>query len=83
MAKPGRPPKSTSFAAKRWLYALCEFDKARQAGEKHSAALHTAAAEMLRKHPHLKISETEIKRMLAQLRRRPRGLVLFCSEMRP
>src|SRR5450755_3459428 len=83
MANRGRPRKSSSFGVIRWLHALFEFDRARRAGEKHSAALHTAAAEVLRKRPHLKISQTEIRRMHAQLRAPSLGMTLLCSELNP
>jgi hypothetical protein len=83
MAKRGRPRKSTSLLAKRRLYALNEYDKGRAAGEKHSEAVRIASEEVQRKYPHLKISQTEIKEMLAEWRGPSKGFVLFCKEIDP
>jgi hypothetical protein len=83
MARRGRPKKSSCLGAKRWLYALSEYDNARASGQKYSVALNTAATRILAKYPHLKICRTEIKRMLAQLRPLGKVMVLVCTEINP
>jgi hypothetical protein len=83
MAKRGRPRKNSSLVAKRRLYALNEYDKARAAGEKHSAAVRIASEEVQRKYPHLKTCQTEIKEMLAEWRGPNKGFVLSCKELNP
>jgi len=69
--------------AKRRLYALNEYDKARAAGEKHSEAVRIACEEVQRKYPQLKTCQTEIKEMLAEWRGPNKGFVLFCKEVNP
>jgi hypothetical protein len=81
MADRGRPKNPSSFVIRRWLCALLEFDRAKLLGEKHSGALGTAAAEMLKKYPHLKVSQTEIRRMLAKWRAPNAGMTFLCREL--
>lgn len=83
MAKRGRPTISSCLGAKRWLYALSEYDKARASGQKYSVVLDTAVMGILAKYPHLKTCRTEIKRMLAQLRPPGKAMVLVCTEINP
>jgi hypothetical protein len=49
----------------RALVALHGYNQARAAGEKHSVALTAAIAEVQKQFPGLRISETEVKRILA------------------
>jgi hypothetical protein len=83
MAKRGRPRKNSWLVTKRRLFALNEFDKARAAGEKHSAAVRIACEEVQRKYPHSKTCQTEIKEMLAEWRGPNKGFVFFSREVNP
>jgi hypothetical protein len=76
----GRPRKAKDtiqfwqFArAARVMYA---YDKAREKGEKHSAAIRDAVQFVKERSPELHISETEVKRILAAWRPRNAATIL-------
>jgi hypothetical protein len=81
MEKRGRPRKNglqPISVLNRVTLVTYAYDQARGAGEKHMAAI-TEAVEFIRKnHPSMKVSETEVKRILANYRskRRPVGLLV-------
>ncbi len=81
MEKPGRPRKNGEqpmWMLGRATLAVYGYDQARKAGEKHMAAITEAVRLIRATHPRMKISETEVKRVLADWRssRRPVGLVV-------
>jgi hypothetical protein len=47
---------------------LCAYDHHRARGEKHSSAVTAAVSDVARQMPGMKISETEVKRVLAEYR---------------
>jgi hypothetical protein len=67
--KRGRPPKNGVVEAKRFGRALMivhAYSKARDGGQKRSAAVREAV-DFVRQHdPEMRISETEVKRVLAE-----------------
>jgi hypothetical protein len=72
--KPGRPAKhgvKDPRTLSRTLAVLYSFDRARARGEKYSAAIRESVASVRQLHPEMRISETEVKRILAEFR--PRG----------
>jgi len=69
--KRGRPPKNGKHSLKeleRVTFALRGYDLARSRGEKHSAAVTETVMYVRSKAPKLKISETEVRRILAEWR---------------
>jgi len=67
----GRPRKDGAKAAwvlYRAMVGLRGYDKARSSGEKYQEALKGAVAEVRHQFPGMPISETEIKRILAEFR---------------
>jgi hypothetical protein len=72
--KRGRPAKhgvKDPRTLSRTLAVLHSFDRARARGEKHSAAIRESVDFVRQLHPEMPISETEVKRILAEFR--PRG----------
>jgi hypothetical protein len=82
--KRGRPRKNgvkdPSFLA-RALKVLHAYDEARLGGMKHSAAVKESVSFVRNIDPHMPISETEVKRILAELRPSdsPVGLLSSCE----
>ena len=73
MAKRGRPKKDglqPFWMLRRRMEATYEYDQARRAGEKHSSAVRSAAAAVRQRYPGMRLSETEVKRILADWRPR-------------
>lgn len=80
--KRGRPAKN-GVKSSGWLLrsfaVLYAHDKARAKGEKYSAAVRECVAFVRQFHPEMPISETEVKRILAEFR--PKGApTTFMSE---
>ena len=81
MEKRGRPRKNGEqpiWMLDRVTLVVYAYDQAREAGEKHMAAI-TEAVEFIRENrPWMKVSQTEVKRILANWRskRRPVGLLV-------
>ena len=73
--KLGRPPKKdrgiSFWAFKRACLAMSSFHEVRESGEKHSAAVTQTVEWIKQRDPIIRISETEVRRILA--RWRPRG----------
>ncbi len=68
MTKRGRPKKNglqPGWMLLRRMEALYAYGQARMAGEKHSAAVREAVKAVREKHPSMRISETEVRRILA------------------
>jgi hypothetical protein len=79
----GRPRKNGArpgWVLHRAAIALYGYDKARSAGEKYAEALKAAVAEVRREFPQVSISETEIKRVLAEFRVKELELTLLITE---
>ena len=79
----GRPRKDQD-AIKPWQFyraarVMLYYDEARQRGEKHSAAIREVVELFKEEHPEVRVSETEVKRVLAEFRPRGRKLIL-CFE---
>jgi len=74
-AKRGRPRKEPGtipfWQFRRVAAVIPLYDEARKHGEKHCAAVQYAAVKARCLHPNMRISETEVKRILAIWR--PRG----------
>jgi hypothetical protein len=69
LKKNGRPPKNGVVAPGRFLRALMvihAFSKARAGGQKHSADVREAVEFVRQLDPEMPISETEVKRVLAE-----------------
>jgi hypothetical protein len=69
MKKIGRPPKNGVVEPERFLRALMvtfAYSNARAGGQKHSAAVREAVEFVRRLDPEMSISETEVKRVLAE-----------------
>jgi hypothetical protein len=70
MKKRGRPPKNGTTEPWRFgraLQVVHAYTKARNSGEKHSAAVKEAINFVRRLDPETPISESEVKRVLAEL----------------
>jgi hypothetical protein len=65
MAQRGRPKMSGGQKMYRDLTVVSSYNESRRAGEKHSSAVANAVAEVRKQFPGVKISETEVKRVLA------------------
>lgn len=74
----GRPRKERDridpWRFTRASLAVCAYDEARGRGEKHSVAITEAVDFVKRRRPEMKISKTEVKRVLASLRPRNAGI---------
>ena len=71
MKKRGRPPQNGVVGPKRFLRtlkAIQAYSRAREAGQKHSAAVKEAVEFVRQLDPKESISETEVKRVLAEFR---------------
>jgi hypothetical protein len=71
MKKRGRPSKNgvkNGTWHMRTLMVMYAYDEARTSGLKHSAAVREAVAFVRQLHPEMSISETEVKRVLTELR---------------
>jgi hypothetical protein len=69
--KRGRPRKhgvKNPSALARALMVIYAYDEARKDGLKHSAAIREAVAFVKRLRPEMSVSETEVRRILAELR---------------
>jgi len=81
MKKAGRPKKNGEqpvWMLDRVTLVLHAYDKARKAGAKHMAAIAEAVEFTRENRPRMKISTTEVRRILAQWRsnRSPVGLLV-------
>ncbi len=69
MAKRGRPKKNgmkPGWVLIRSFMVLHAYCRARDGGEKHSAAIAAAASAVRSRVPGMRVSETEVKRVLAE-----------------
>lgn len=74
MGKPGRPKKNglqPIWVLQRVTLALFAYERAREAGEKHCVAVREAVKYIRQNAPRMRISETEVKRIVAYWR--PKG----------
>jgi hypothetical protein len=81
MKKAGRPRKNGDqpmWMLERATLVVFAYDRAREAGEKHKAAIASAVEFIRKKRPMMKICETEVRRILAEWRskRSPVGLLI-------
>jgi len=82
MAQRGRPKMSGGRKMHRDLTVLWSYNKSRRACEKHASAVAYAVAEVRKQFLGMKISETEVKRVLATYQ--PRGYaVTFIATKTP
>lgn len=80
--KRGRPPKygvKDPWCLARALKVIYAYDKARTSGIKHSAAIREAVAFVRHLDPEMHISETEMRRVLAELRPSDSPVALLSS----
>ena len=80
--KLGRPQKKkdviTDKEFARAGVVMSAYDEARKAGEKHIGAVTQSVEVIRRRYPELRISETEVKRILAKFRpRKSQTILLF------
>ncbi len=78
--KRGRPRKAGD-TIQPWQFAraarvMCAYDEARERGEKYSAAVQHAVDFVKQRSPKMRISRTEVKRILAAWRPRNAGTIL-------
>jgi hypothetical protein len=71
MAQRGRPKLNSVEKLQRDLTVVWSYNESRRAGEKHASAVASAAAQVRKQHPGMKVSETEVKRVLARFQ--PKG----------
>jgi hypothetical protein len=71
MAQRGRPKLNGVAKLQRDLTVVWSYNELRRAGEKHAIAVASAASEVRRLYPGMKVSETEVKRVLAKYQ--PKG----------
>lgn len=85
MKKPGRPKNGVqpSWMLGRVTMAVYAYDLARKAGEKHSVAVSEAVTYIRETAPRMTISETEVKRIVAEWRSKRRKACLFVSKPDP
>jgi len=58
------------------------YDEAREKGEKHSVAVRAAVDAVRRHNPKVRISETEVKRVLSRFRPKGSGIILHFERSR-
>jgi len=83
MGPRGRPKKygaTEGWTLLRSLLAVRAFDEARDSGEKYSEAVKMAVAWVREKFPDMHISETEVKRALADFRSKGRAESVFAVD---
>jgi hypothetical protein len=83
MAKRGRPRKNgvkQEWVLFRALLALEGYDRSRMAGEKYSEALKAGVAEVRQTFSGMPISQTEVKRVLAELQPKAQPLGLWVAK---
>jgi hypothetical protein len=71
MAQRGRPKLNGITKLYRDLTVVCSYNEWRRAGEKHANAVASAVSEVRKEYPGMKVSETEVKRVLAKYQ--PKG----------
>jgi hypothetical protein len=71
MAQRGRPKLDGLSKLYRDLTVVWSYNESRRAGEKHAIAVANAVSEVRKQYPGMKVSETEVKRVLA--RYQPKG----------
>lgn len=71
MAQRGRPKLNGVTKLQRDLTVVWSYNESRGAGEKHAVAVANAVSEVRKQYPDMKISETEVKRVLAKFQ--PKG----------
>jgi hypothetical protein len=71
MVQRGRPKLNSVEKLQRDLTVVWSYNESRRAGEKHASAVASAASEVRKQHPGMKVSETEVKRVLARFQ--PKG----------
>src|SRR5215475_8915056 len=74
MAQRGRPKMSGMIRLLRDLVVVSSYNESRRSGEKHATAIASAVLKVRSQCPGVKISETEVKRVLA--RYQPRGYAI-------
>jgi hypothetical protein len=83
----GRPRKEKDkiepWQFTRASLAMCAYDEARGRDEKHSVAVADAVGFVKQRHPEMKISEAEVRRVLASLRPRNAGTILRVEQPIP
>ncbi len=63
--------------------AMSVYDEARETGQKHSVAVAQTVEFIKQRHPKMRISETEVKRILAKLRPRKSQTILLFERSTP
>jgi len=83
MRKPGRPRKNgfqPMTMLVRVTLATFAYGRARDAGEKHSTAVREAVKYVRETAPSMRVSETEVKRIMAKWRSKRRSTCLYVSK---
>ena len=86
MRKPGRPAKNgvkPLGMLGRDTVAVYAYSQAREAGEKHSVAISEAVVFVRTNYPAMRISETEVRRIVSRWRSKRSETCLFVSEPDP
>jgi hypothetical protein len=86
MKKPGRPKKNGQkpmSVLERVMLVIHAYNLARDAGEKHIVAVLEAVNYVRDTAPAMRISETEVKRILAMWRPKGKATCLFVSKPDP
>jgi hypothetical protein len=83
MKKPGRPRKNgvkPAWVLHRTAVGLLGYDTARSSGEKYAEGLKAGVAKVREEFPDMPMSETEMKRILAEFRPKELELTLLFRE---
>ena len=86
MKKAGRPRKNglqPIWVLQRETLALFAYERAREAGEKHSVAVGEAVRYVRENAPEMRISEAEVRRVLALWRSRRRATCVSVDKPNP
>ena len=71
MAQRGRPKMKGVAKLQRDLTIVWSYNESRRVGEKHAIAVASAATQVRDQYPGMRVSETEVKRVLAKYQ--PKG----------
>ncbi len=85
--KVGRPRKEKD-RFEPWQFGraaaiVAAYEEARKRGEKHSVAVQEAAKQVKRQKPYVNVSESEVRRILAEFRPKTGGTTVLFEEVAP
>jgi hypothetical protein len=79
-ARPRKKRPQPIWILVRMMMAVYAYGQARDAGEKHSVAISEAVTYIRATYARMRVSETEVKRIMAQWRSKRRATCLFVSQ---